>query len=62
MCSYLFDSSRFGQIDVEKHRDLATHWGIDTTTLPSITWPLIQSFYNSFPPLWSNWSVNRRME
>jgi hypothetical protein len=25
----------------------------------SITWPLIQSFYNSFPPLWSNWSVDR---
>ena len=22
----------------------------------SITWPLIQSYYNSFPPLWSNWS------
>lgn len=27
---------RFGQIDVEKHPELATHWGIDTNTLPAI--------------------------
>jgi len=34
----------------------ASVWAVRNIALffTSITWPLIQSFYNSFPPLWSN--------
>jgi hypothetical protein len=36
----------------------ASLWALRNSAIffTSFTWPLIQSYYNSFPPLWSNWS------